>query len=193
MKPHAVRVSNDNLPLRPPYGSLSKPIVMEDDADRGAFQHNVTCGTEYLPALSWSATVRTAIGGEDLEGSNVDLALYAAASRCIGRFYVYLTLGYTCHGSDGVAGLELEDTQLSVLVAGEWRFEPRMSLLLQYLLSEGGAADLGPLSENSHEAVVESKWELRPAGVLEIELIENVITFDNCPDFGLHASFTQRF
>lgn len=160
---------------------------------RASFQHNVTCGTEYIPALSWSATVRTAVGGEDLEGSNVDFALSAAASRRIGRFYVYLTFGYTWYGSDGFAELDLEDTQLSALVAAEWRFKPRMSLLLQYLLSEGAAVDLGPFSETSHEVVVGWKWEFRPAGVLEIGLIENVITFDNSPDFGLHAAVTQRF
>ena len=143
--------------------------------------------------MSWAATVRKAVGGEDLEGSDVDLALSAAASRRFGRFYVYVTIGYTWYGSDSISGLELDDTQLSVLVAAEWRFKPRMSLLLQYLGSEGAAVDLGPFSETSNEVVMGWKWEVRPAGVLEIGLIENVVTFDNSPDFGVHAGFTQRF
>jgi hypothetical protein len=52
---------------------------------------------------------------------------------------------------------------------------------------------LDPFSEFSHEVVVGWKWELGQAGVLEIGLLENIVTFDNSPDFGVHAAFTQRF
>lgn len=53
--------------------------------------------------------------------------------------------------------------------------------------------DLASFSERSHEVVVGWKWELRPAGVLEIGPLENLITFDNSLEFGVHAAFIRRF
>ena len=157
-------------------------------------QQNVTCGTAKWPALSWAATGRYSVGNPgDLEGSNFDFALSAAVSRRFGKFYVYLTLGYAWYGSDTAFGLELETTQATVLAAGEWRFKPRMSFVLQYLGSQGAAKDLGVFSDTSNEIVLGWKWEVRDAGVLEIGLLENVVSFDNSPDFGVHAAFTQRF
>jgi len=157
-------------------------------------QQNVTCGTAKWPALSWAATGRYSVGNPgDLEGSNFDVALSAAVSRRFGKFYVYLTLGYAWYGSDTAFGLELETTQATVLAAGEWRFKPRMSFVLQYLGSQGAAKDLGVFSDTSNEIVLGWKWEVRDAGVLEIGLLENVVSFDNSPDFGVHVAFTQRF
>jgi thiol-disulfide isomerase/thioredoxin len=181
-------------------GDGGPPLARDDSADHtiaqsvlATFQHNVSCGGERHPAFSWSATVRAGVGGEELQGSDFDLAVSAAASQRFGRFYVYLTLGYAWFGSDAIDGIALEDNQLTVLAAGEWRFAPRMSLVLQYLGSQGAAVDPAPFNEFSHELVVGWKWELRPAGVLELGLIENIITFDNSPDFGVHAAFIQRF
>ena len=181
-------------------GDGGPPLVRDENADKiiaqsllATFQHNVSCGGENHPALSWSATVRSGIGGEDLQGGDFDVSVSAAASQRLGNFYVYLTLGYAWFGSDAIDGLELEDSQFSILAAGEWRFAPRMSLVLQYLGSEGVTVGLDPFSEFSHEVVVGWKWELGQAGVLEIGLLENIVTFDNSPDFGVHAAFTQRF
>jgi len=157
-------------------------------------QHNVTCGTAKWPALSWAATGRYSVGDPgDIEGSKFDVALSAAASRRFGKFYVYLTLGFAWYGSDTAFDLELETTQATVLVAGEWRFKPRMSFVLQYLGSQGVAKDLGVFSDTSNEIVLGWKWEVREAGVLEIGLLENVVSFDNSPDFGVHVAWTQRF
>ncbi|MFV2071945.1 MAG: DUF3187 family protein [Thermoanaerobaculales bacterium] len=191
----------DQLNIFVDPGDGRPPVVLGSEA-RGTFarnllvtlQHNITCGTAKLPALSWAVTGRYAAGNfDDLEGGNFDLALSVAAARRFGHFYVYLTLGYAWYGSDSVYGLDLESTQATVLAAGEWRFKPRMSLILQYLVSQGVATDLGPFSDTSNEVVFGFKWEVHSAGVLEIGLLENIISFDNSPDFGVHAAFTQRF
>lgn len=181
-------------------GDGRPPVVRDDSADHiiaqsvlATLQHNVSCGGDHHPAFSWSATLRAGVGGEDLGGGDFDFALSAAASQRLGDFYLYLTLGYAWFGSDAIDGIGLEQRQLTVLAAGEWRFAPRMSLLLQYLGSQGVAVDLAPFSEFSHEVLIGWKWELRQAGVFEFGLIENIITFDNSPDFGIHAAFTQRF
>jgi thiol-disulfide isomerase/thioredoxin len=180
----------------------SPEVALLGDAATGTFarnllltvQHNITCGTAKWPALSWSATVRSSLGNPgDLDGDSVDVALSAAAARRFGRFYAYLTLGYVWYGGDAVYGLEIEQTQASMLAAGEWRFKPRMSFIVQYLGTQGVATDLGVFSDPSHEVVLGWKWEARQAGVLEVGLMENIIEFDNSPDFGVHVGWTQRF
>jgi thiol-disulfide isomerase/thioredoxin len=158
------------------------------------FQHNVTCGSATWPAFSYAVTARHAVGevGET-EGGAWDAALSAAVSRRFGDFYAYLTVGYAWYASDTFYGVPLENNQLTILVAGEWRFGPRMSLTLQLMTTEGVATDFDPFSKTSNEVVIGWKWEFRQAGVLEIGLLENIVTFDNSPDFGFHAGFTQRF
>jgi hypothetical protein len=79
------------------------------------------------------------------------------------------------------------------LLAAEWRFFARQSLLLQLLTTEGLVDDFGPFSDNSNEFTVGYKWELRSRGILEVGLIENIVSFDNSPDFGIHLGYSQRF
>jgi hypothetical protein len=159
-----------------------------------SFQHNVTCGTSRWPALSYAISARTSIGGTPgLEGRDFDAAVSLASSRRFGNVYVYLTMGYAWYGSETYYDIDLKRHQFTVLAAAEWRFKARMSLVLQYLHAEGAAADFGPFSKSSNEVVVGMKWEPTTAGVLEIGLIENIVTFDNSPDFGIHAGWTQRF
>jgi hypothetical protein len=64
---------------------------------------------------------------------------------------------------------------------------------VQYLLSEGVAQDLADFSEPSNEVTFGLKLEVAPMTVLELGLIENVVTSDNSPDFGLHAGLLWRF
>ena len=63
--------------------------------------------------------------------------LSVAAARRFSKFYVYLGLGHAWFGRDNFRGLEIEDKQFSFLGVGEYRFGARMSLLLQYQLTEG--------------------------------------------------------
>ncbi|MBW2608155.1 MAG: DUF3187 family protein [Deltaproteobacteria bacterium] len=37
------------------------------------------------------------------------------------------------------------------------------------------------------------KWQLSSGSIVEFALIENVITFDNSPDFGLHLALFHPF
>ena len=75
---------------------------------------------------------------------------------------------------------------------GEWRFRSWNALLLQYLVTEGLVDDFGPFSETSHEITLGYKRELRPRSVFEIGMIENLFTFDNSPDFGIHLALIYR-
>ncbi len=159
-----------------------------------SLQHNVTCGSEKLPALAYAFTLRTELESDDLEGgSPFDFGIWLAASRRFGYFYLYGTLGYTLFGREEFRGIDLNNDQLAGLFAVEWRFNPRASLIVQYLVTEGVANDHGDLGSPSNEITLGAKWEVAMGTVLEFGLIENVITLGNSPDFGLHFGITSRF
>jgi hypothetical protein len=178
------------------------PVAMAM-TDRGVFsrsvgftaQHNITCGRGKLPAFSYSGTMRyeTADSGDFNGGSNLDVGISAAASRRYGIVYPYLTLGYTWFGRDDFRGLMLRDTQWTVLAALEFRVHHRMAVILQFLKTQGVVEDFEPFSQASNEITIGLKWELRSAGILEVGLLENIFTFGNSPDFGLHVGFSRRF
>ena len=186
--------------LLPP--GAEEPLVI-DEADRGVFaeglsltmQHNLTCGTRHLPAISYSLTVRVDTADE-LDSSrlrDLDFGASLAFSRRLGRFYGYLTLGWTYFGDDRLGPLVLRSSQSSVLAALEWPIAPRHGLLLHYLATEGTIDGFGPFDNASDEITLGWKWELRPRTVLEVGLVENVISFDNSPDFGVHVGLSHRY
>jgi thiol-disulfide isomerase/thioredoxin len=180
-----------------------RQAVSLGDDDRGLFsrsleltlQHSVTCGKGRMPAFSYAGTARLNLGDNDdfSSGNDVDLAVSVASSRRVGRFYVYLNLSHVWFGSDDFRGLDLDGTQFSGLLALEWRVAPRHSLSVQYLGSEGVLDRFRDFSSVSNEVTLGYKWELRPGTVLELGIIENVIKFDNSPDFGIHAGLLRRF
>lgn len=171
--------------------------------DRGSFsesllltaQHNVTCGTEDLPAFAYALTVRTELGDQaDLRDAEIiDLHGSVSASRRFGDFFAYLSLGYAWFGKERFQDVELKTTQFSALLALEWQFTAGASFVLQYLLSEGVAERLPDFSDPSHEITLGLKVEIAPMTVFEFGLIENAVTSDNSPDFGLHAGLMLRF
>ena len=182
-------------------GDGSAPISL-GPSDRGSFsrtvqltaQHNVSCGSRRLPAISYAVSARHETLDSDLSGGrNLDLGLSVALARRFGRFYSYGTVGYAWFGRDRFRGIKLTDTQWTLLLAGEWRLQPRIALLVQLLSTEGLLTDLDPFSKRSDEVTLGLKWELRDRGVLEFGVIENFISFDNTPDVGFHAGFSQRF
>ena len=173
------------------------------NADRGSFsnaflltvQHNVTCGTEVLPAFSYALSLRAKLS-DDLGpngGLPLEPQLSVAASKAVGDFYFYGSVGFAYFGSQHQGGIKYRPTQLSGLGAAEWRFASSMSLILQYLATQGVVDSLGAFSTNSHEITLGWKWEFADRTVFEFGLIENLINFSNSPDFGLHAGVMLRF
>ena len=64
---------------------------------------------------------------------------------------------------------------------------------MQYLVSEEIAEDFSPFTKASHEVNLGWKWEMPGACTFELGLIENVITYGNSPDFGVHMGLKHRF
>jgi hypothetical protein len=161
-----------------------------------SLQHTLTCGTDVWPALAYSITGRWDAGGNaDLEGpSPFSVGLSLSAARRLGDdFYAYLGGGYVWHGQDEARGVHLKDEQWNAFVALEWRYKANRSFVVQYLASEGVAVEVEPFSESSNEIDLGWKWEFEPGTVFEIGLIENLIEFDNSPDFGVHFGLRHRF
>jgi len=179
------------------------PALTLGSGDEGSFsnallftvQHNVTCGTEYLPAIAYALTLRANVdNGPGLSGQlPVEPQLSVSLSKAIGDFYVYGSVAFGYFGTEHLAGIHLRPTQYSGLAAVEWRFDSNMSLIVQYLVTQGVAKDLGDFSQASNEITLGWKWELAERTVLELGLIENIINFNNSPDFGVHAGLTYRF
>jgi hypothetical protein len=166
-------------------GSYAKNLLI-------TFHHDLTKGTTSWPAISYAVTGRYA-DADASDGANWDVAVSAGASRRFGSFYVYLSIGYAWYSSDTFYGIELPDTQITVLAAGEWRFKPRMSLVFEWLRMQGPDTHSNFVPEISNQIIFGWMWELRPSRVLEIGMLQNAVPYDASPDFGVHAAFTQRF
>jgi hypothetical protein len=178
----AARLSNGDR------GSFSESIV-------ATFQHNLTCGDPTWPAVSYALSVRRELGEqEDMTGGRyADLSGSISLAKRWGDFYGYAGVGYSWFGREKFEEVELRTTQLSGLLALEWQVGDGVSLIVQYLVSQGVAIDLREFSRPSYELTFGGKFEIAPMTVLEIGLIENVITFDNSPDFGIHGGLRVRF
>ena len=182
--------------------TASDPAVSLTPGDRGSFsqtvalsiQHNVTCGTENFPAFSYALTARYNLEADDIQGGDdVDVGVSVSVSRRFGDCYGYISLGHAWFGNETFRGLDIRSNQVSGLGAIEWRYRPRRSVIIQYLVSEGVAENRSPFSLPSHEITLGWKGELRSKVVLEFGVIENLINFDNSPDVGFHGGVSYRF
>lgn len=169
-------------------GSFSRELAL-------AFQHNVTPGTETTPAIAYTLTLGFETNpSEDLkEGRSPTVAPSVSVAKGFGDVYAYVSGGVAWFGKEEFSGIELRPIQASVMLALEWRFSAAASLITQYLVSQGVAEHLGPFSTPSHEVTLGWKVEIWQGAVLEVGVIENVLVFDNSPDFGIHSGFTYRF
>jgi hypothetical protein len=161
-----------------------------------AVQHNLTKGSDALPAVSYEVTARAHAGGfAQLEGRtpfSVGVS-GAAAKRIGGEFYTYLNVGHAWHGPDHYARVDLERAQWTGSLAFEWRYGPRSAWILQYMFSEGSTFRRESLNESSHEIALGWKREIAPGTVLEAGMIQNTVNYENSPDFGLHFGLRHRF
>ena len=191
--------SGDNIiELAPKNGvSINSDSSGSEARDlRLTLQHNLTCGSASMPAISFALDLGFHAGGRaQLRGDNPwSVSFSTALARRFGQgFYTYAGLGYAWHGLDQARGLPLEDSQWSGMLAFEWRYGAKSSWVLQYLLSEGVAKDRDPFDKPTNEINIGWKREIAEGTVFEIGLIENIIEVDNSPDFGLHFGLQYRF
>lgn len=111
------------------------------------------------------------------------------SKRWASRWYTHAVLGYTLYADRGattVGNVVFSDQQLSGMFSLAWQYSPSLALMAQYLYSSAVIETIPDLDTASHEVHLGVKWRLGKAYVLDFALIENIITMDNSPDFGLH-------
>lgn len=158
-------------------------------------EYTWTHGSETWPALATAISLRANLDNNlGISGRlPVEPQLSISGSKSVWELYFYASLAFGYFGTEHIEGIEFRSTQWSGVLATEWQFTSNMSLILQYLWSKGVAKDLGDFSQSSNEITLGWKWELARKTVFEFGLIENIINFNNSPDFGVHAGLTFRF
>jgi hypothetical protein len=106
-----------------------------------------------------------------------DMVVYAAAG---GGFYPPEHFG----------GVDLVQMQWTAMLTIEYRVADGFSILLQNLAVSGAAKDYEEFSEPSYEITLGFKARLTRTTMLEFGVLENLIYYENSPDFGIHLGLT---
>lgn len=191
--------NGNHLSIQPPEGG---PRIVVDENDPQPYEqaavltlhHTFTFGDEDWPAVSWSASLRGNLHQGDLSGgSPVDLSASVGLVKEFETLHVFLGGNVQWFGREDFFGLKLRTLAWSATAGVEWNLLEDFSLVAQYMATSGGVDDLGALSRPSHEVVAGFKWRVFARVLIEFGVIENVINFDNGPDFGVQVGVTFRW
>lgn len=163
---------------------------------------DLTEGSAKLPAVNLSASVRYGI--ESAEGFSENHPLdygfsLGFAKRLSKKWYAHAIVALTFYDHTEIQDLAeelsilMEDKQLSGLLAVGYDVSERMTVLMQYMPTEAAIENIRGLNEPSHEVHLGLKYQTENLGLIEFGVIENVITFDNSPDFGFHLGWEIPF
>ena len=149
-----------------------------------------------MPAIGISGTVQYGLETPSSEDNDEPLDVGVAIGlfkRWSERWFSYHQLGCIHYGRTKLFGLKFEEDNLFSMNTIEWRWRPKFCVLLQYISHEGALEDFGKLSDASHEVDLGFKWAFSGGSIIEFAVIENIITLDNSPDFGLHLAYNYPF
>jgi hypothetical protein len=166
--------------------------------------YNITHGTQTWPSLNVFGMARYVLNAAGIfnHGNHqVDCGFgLGFAKRWSKRWYTYAAVGYTLFDDyevyvteSDLEPLRFEDYQLTGMFSLSWHYTPTLAILVQYLYSGPDIKNVDKLDDPSHEVHLGFRWNCRHYGMIEFALIENVITFNNSPDFGLHAGWSYLF
>jgi hypothetical protein len=185
----------------PNTGQMLSETSAEDLENNGMvflMNYMLTHGTKIWPAANVFGGVRYALNCAELCKDNhpVDAGFgLGLAKRWSKRWYTYASLGYTHYESrdprepaPGVTPMDFENNALTGLFVLSWHYTPTFAILAQYLYSGPSIKNIDGLDEASHEIHFGFKWKTK-YGLVEMALIENVISMSNSPDFGLHVGW----
>jgi hypothetical protein len=151
-------------------------------------------GNDYLPAIASIWSLKTNLEkSPDIAGEGVEIAWTISVAKRFGDLYAYLNVGFTRFGDEQFHGLPMRTLGSTLLAAVEWNFMADVSVVVQMLRTQGALVDYGPFSLGSNEVSLGFKIEASRGAVFEFGVIENIIVFDNTPDFGVQFGLTVRF
>lgn len=159
---------------------------------------NIQVGASYRFLNRWPismvrilAKLPTSNYSESLEFRGYDVTLQGSTAWQWGRFLGYHGAGVSYFGDRGPKDVDFKRVRYSMMNTGEVMLSPEFSLIL-HTVAATAAADYPELDEPIIEVTLGFKKVLG-AGVFEFGLIENMIYYDNSPDFGLHAGYSISF
>ncbi len=144
------------------------------------------------PRLVMTVGVKIPTGTRRFFGSqSLDLALSLSSGINFGSFHWYVSSAVSHYGDEEMIGISLRQWHLSTLVSLEYRRPDADHAWVAQILCESGVTeDNYPFSNATYEVMFGYKYRLWQSVVMEFSILENVLTFDNSPDFGLHTALT---
>jgi len=147
------------------------------------------------PGINIYGVVRQSLNSADVfeESGNTDYGLgIGIASPLSDDWHAYAVAGYTIYANRGKTSpgnVAFYEEQFTGMLALTWQFTSQAALVGQYLYSGATIKSFASLNEPSHEIHLGVKWRIGERFLLQAALLQNIINFDNTPDFGLHLGF----
>ena len=175
--------------------------MLADSDDINTFDNNniqaeisyiLSPGTRILPAVHLKGVVCRNLDSPLIgRGNSLDYSMGVGFSkRWSKKWLSYHNAMYSWFGRNESPYFTLSDNSVSIVNALVWQYRPRFSYLLQFIYADGMFENIPGLSEATHEAHLGFKWKMKSGGILEFAIIENVISYNNSPDFGIHLAYT---
>jgi hypothetical protein len=165
--------------------------------------YNISHGTRTWPSVNVYGVASYSLESAELfkDDHQVDFGFgLGFAKRWSERWYTYAAVGFSIFDdrevrkpAPNVEPLKFEDNQFTGMFSLSYHWTPNFAILAQYLYNGPAIKNIDTLDKPSHEVNLGFKWNTRRFGMIEFALIENVITYDNSPDFGLHLGWTYHF
>lgn len=192
---------NDSVVSRydPDTGETLTEISAGELDNTGAsvlLNYNVPSGNTIWPSVNLYGLIRYILKAPKvLDGdTKFDYGLgIGLAKQLSERWYAYGVLGYTIYASDdktSAGQVEFRDHQKTGLFALAWHYRPDFAVMLQMLYTDAAIKTIKALDEASNEIHFGFKWRINENYLVDFALIENIISWDNSPDFGVHLGIS---
>lgn len=155
----------------------------------------LTRGDGSMPALGVTTYLKLPGGNaKKLYGTpGIDPGISINASKKVGPVFGYLAFGYTYYGLDRIGSIELKRSQFMYAATLEIPIAESWSLIGQYMVLSGTMDNYFEFSEYSHEYILGAKFSMGKGVEGEFGAIENLFTFGDTADFGIHFGLKINF
>ena len=128
-------------------------------------------------------------GGEAVDRGGVDTGVSLAWSRMIDGRSVHAGGGVSRLANAYIGPMRVGHVEKTAFVAAVQPVTARTSLIAQYLFN-AAIAETGPLANGSHEVSIGTRFHATARTAFDAGIVENIINFNNGPDFGFHFGLT---
>jgi len=159
--------------------------------------YRITKGGRLCPALAVQAGLTLpASDKSELEGTGQPVfgcSLLAVKRLGYSRSVLHACVSGSYCETDSIAGIELREWEATAMLGWEYQLGARFSLICQYTASSPVAVAFYEFSKPAHELNVGFKRVFAGGTALEASLTENVFSFNNSTDVGLHLGISRWF